>query len=255
MNLKERWLKIGKVIRPILDFIKVKLLSPLNTYGTLLVALCTLVLAIMTYSHIDEAKKMREETKRLADISVEQFKIKSYPTFMFVVKGPSIDSNRIIDSVETHNRGTITAFNVTFLIVHVNEKDKGELKFFGLADHIYMDEVKRSSLDFKTKILPGTLYKIESRRPLTAKYSIENLKYLLLFVRFKVPYDNKFRYEECAYIKKVEKPKSDSTSYLWQRLNDEDTKKCISEYLRDIERTKTPEFKKVKTFLADYHIE
>ena len=255
MNLKERWVKISKMIRLIRDFIKGKLLSTLNIYSTLLVALCTIVLAIITYCHIDEAKKMRTETKRLADISVEQFKIKSYPTFIVVVEGPSIDSNRIINSITTHNKGTITAFNVTFLIVHVIEKDNGELEFIGLADHIYIDEVGRSSLDFKQKILPNAFAKITSRKPLTAEYSIENLKYLLLFVRFKVPYDNKFRYEEWAYIKKVKKTKSDLTSYLWQQLNDEDTKKCINECLRDIEKTKTPEINKVKMFLTDYHIE
>ena len=67
------------------SFIKT-LLTKVNVYGNLIVAIATVTLAVITWSYIKEAKEMRLETKRLADISVEQFKIRAYPAFVISPK-------------------------------------------------------------------------------------------------------------------------------------------------------------------------
>ena len=108
----------GKTLR-----ILQKVLSLFKDYSGLIVAIATIALALITYCHMNEAKEMREETKnmatetkRLADISIEQFKIKAYPAFLIEVKEISVDSTGIKKVFKVVNKGEITAHNVTFLI-------------------------------------------------------------------------------------------------------------------------------------------
>jgi hypothetical protein len=91
----------------------------LSSHANLLVALATFFLAILTLKYITVTTKMAEETKRLADISVEQFKIKSYPVFLVVTSPPVFNSANITQEFTINNRGEIAAHNVTLLLVSV----------------------------------------------------------------------------------------------------------------------------------------
>lgn len=232
------------------------LFSSLNQYGNLLVAAGTIALAIATYVHIDEARKMRLETKRLVDTTVEQFKIESYPSFSVIkIHGPSVESNNIVDSMEIINKGSISAFHVTILLLHRYHSKNGII-FQRLMDSVYLDEKKRSTLDFERKFLSDSGRKIESRKPLEGVYSIENLRILLLFIRFKVPYDDSFSYEEKAYIKEVKEKKPSSTSYNWEELNREDTIRNVKDCLIALSFPKSAaivaEVEKIRAFFKDY---
>lgn len=244
------WLKfLRKKIRYFFDILK--------PYGSLLAAFGTIFLATVTVFHIDEARKMRRETKRLVDTTIEQFKIESYPSFFITnVQGPSIESNNIVDSMKIINKGSISAFHVTIMLLHRYQGKKDT--FQRLMDSVYVDEKERSTLDFERKFLPDSVHRIESRKPLEKVYSIDNLRTLLGFIRFKVPYDDKYSYEEKAYIKEVKEKKPDTTSYGWEELNREDTIRHVRNCLTALSFPKSPaaetEVRRVKKFFRDYRI-
>jgi hypothetical protein len=80
---------------------------------------------------------------------------------------------------------------------------------------------------------------------------------LLIFVRFKVPYDEAFSYETGAYVNERTNPEaSESPSYLWQELNTEDRKQLIIAFLEDLKNPQTAvkEAKRAKAFLTDYQL-
>jgi hypothetical protein len=77
MLLKGLWKKITKTAISSYSFLKIffkKTLFLANEYNGLLVALATVALTLITYFNIDEAKQMREQTKRLADGTDQQLK-------------------------------------------------------------------------------------------------------------------------------------------------------------------------------------
>lgn len=236
-----------------------KVASWANDNSSLIVAAATVALVLVTWWHIEEARKMRKETKRLADLQVEQFKITSYPTLMFTdVGGPNIKANKIFNDVRIYNKkGSVTAFRCTAMLVLAFINPKSGKTFQLEADSVYwVNEEHRSTLDFEEKIVQDSHLHIQAKTPIDDDHSIENLIDLLIFVRFKVPYDKAFSYETAAYVNECTSPEaSESPSYLWQKLNTEDRKQLVIAYLEDLKNPQTAvkEAEKAKAFLADYH--
>ena len=228
---KGRWLRILK---------KVLLFCKENS--GLIVAGATIALAVITYSYINEAKKMREatvrvasetkkmatETKRLADISIEQFKIKAYPTFVIDVRESSIDSTGIKKVFKVFNKGEITAHNVTFLIADVY-KMNNHFHFSYNWGAIYEFDEEVNAISFESKIWAESDKTIISRVNFVEPYTFEKLKCAVLYIKFKVPYDEKYRYEVNAYaLKKITKKlKPQEEPYYLQNMSVADTDALI----------------------------
>lgn len=241
----------------------------LNNYALLVTALATASLVLVTYFHIQEAKEMREatrdmasETKRLADITVEQFKIKSYPNFLIEQRPLSFESGKRIQSFILLNAGEITAFNVSFLSVNVYEKDTGELDFISLLYSIYQElerkleggkytkrgeQYGKKGIGHEIKLPHDTSFAVQtaSRKP---DERIDKLRYNLIFIRYKVPFDDVYRYEVFGYNLKRRSSGEKPTSYEWQLMASSETTGLIKPF------TKSLKNEKVKNFLADYSI-
>ncbi len=106
-----------------------------------LVALGTIILAFFTYKSIGVSQKMVDETKRLATISQEQFKIKSYPLLFTEVSPFTIENGKTMQRIKIVNRGEIAAFRLSAMILHG----------FGELDN-----------NFRLKVMTGGTYKIKN---------------------------------------------------------------------------------------------
>ena len=231
-------------ISAFVDFTK-KTISAINNHNALIVAIATIALVVVTYCHMDEAKNMREttekmvtETKRLADISVEQFKIKSYPTILITNKEYSLESDEIIQKFGFTNKGEMSAFNLSILIINTYKKNKKikskALRFKEkLNAHYIIADDKITSLDFETKLPPATKYLITQVDPIIPPFRVDHPIHALLIIRFKVPYDT-YRYETYSYILEEEKK--------WQRMNDDDTYDLLERYFKIADNEKALKF-------------
>lgn len=230
-------LSIKRQGRKIKSFIKT-ILNILNPYGNLIVAIATVTLATITWLYIEEAKQMRLETKRLADISVEQFKIRAYPAF---VVSPQIrlESDKLIQTFKITHRGEITAHKL--IVQPINVFSIGKSDLFSFRNVTIYEE--KTSLDFEIPLLPNTFVKLESEGAFPDNHSIKTLKNLLLFIRFWVPYDNTYSYEAFGYTLK-----NTDSSYVWQIISQHDTKDLIRK-LKDIDKKNTI----IENFFADYN--
>ena len=170
------------------------ILSTLNKFTNLIVAIATIALVVVTYFYIHESKDMTRQTKRLADISIEQFKIKSYPSLEVHAEIQSIDSEGISEKYDVTNAGDITAFHCTFLPIHVFLDKKETPYFMPLVATFYSGQERLTVLNYPKDIPRSVQRYLETRRNFSV-LTLKELKYLLLFIRFRVPYDEKFRYE------------------------------------------------------------
>jgi len=247
----------------------------LRDRGALITAIATVALAFITYLYLQEAGKTREatkhmaiETKRLADITFDQFKIASYPTFLFTIEKPSIESDTLISKITVTNKGEITTQDATFFLCYAYEKDHGALMFKPNFKPFYEEEEEElTALDFSKKILPKAGCTIRTKLDLGKKDDLRNLKYLVVFIRFKVPYNDKFDYESSVYLLKgdPEEKEDEKLSYLWQVLSDKDARAVTQKAyvtIRDawigrMTRTQQDDeeatnLKKLQDFLVDY---
>ena len=220
INIFENFKKNAKSgVSTCIAFIK-RTISAFNHHNGLIVAIATIALVWVTYRHIDEAKSMRSatekmaietksmalETQRLANLNEEQFKIRAYPSFVITDRSYSLESDKIIQKFQISNRGEITAFNVKALIINASKRNEsGALTFNEQWNAFYtIGEDKITSIDFETKI-PGNIgYTITTERNYIPAFQINHPIHTLIFVRFKVPYDENFRYE--THFPRVENP-------------------------------------------------
>ena len=188
---------------------------------------------------------MREETKRLVDTTILQFKIRSYPSFFISARNVSFDSGEIKQEYKIHNKGEITAFEVTCLLVNGYKRPDGNEEYYNLVQAFYKKgEKTRTSLHYKSKILPGVVFELHSESPLPKNETFDSLSYSLIFVRFKVPYDKVYRYESSAYILKKQS--------IWHPLSSDDTESLIKVYLKRLLISKKAEDEQVKDFFVNY---
>jgi len=201
-----------------------------------LVALATFILAYFTYQYIGVSNEMVQETKRLATLSQQQFKIKSYPLLFTEVNPYTVTNNNTVQIIKIVNRGEITAFRLNTMIIHGYGELNNNLKLKILTQSSYelgKDKYKLTYLE-ENVIPPNDTHEIAYIQNSTEEYKIDALNYLIIIIKFKVPYDNEFRYQTKIY-KKVsgspEKPKSNDT-WSWAKLHPKDNdemKKIIFE--------------------------
>jgi hypothetical protein len=230
-----------------LKFFLKNTIDTLDRYSTLLVAIATIALAIFTALYIREARQMRIETKRLADLSVEQFKIRAYPSFLIVVKEVKFESDKMTTVFEIYNKGEITANKVTFLWVHGYSKPSKRIFISELGTY-YGVEKKHTTVDYQFNILSNSFKKITSIGALYKNFAIENLLYGVLFIKFWVPYDDQYRYESFGYKLIHNKKKKKKNSLSWQEIDIESKKNFINNYFKNRDDFD----KRVKNFFKDY---
>ncbi|MEW6668542.1 MAG: hypothetical protein AB1512_25295 [Thermodesulfobacteriota bacterium] len=146
-------------------------LSYLNSYSTALVALATIALVLVTYMHVREAKEMRglnrdmlensllqleeakkareetksmaeatlkmaEETRKLSGLSIEQFKIRSFPALDIIISKVDVTSGLITTEITVHNEAEVPAIGVKTLQAYAFERENSPLQFFPLLGTI-----------------------------------------------------------------------------------------------------------------------
>lgn len=242
-----------------------------STVATFLMALATFLMAATTIylGHktgematetkrlADFTENMANETKKLADLSAEQFKIKSYPSFIIEAEKVSVESEKIHETWKITNKGEIAAHKFSFLMVHVYRNEKNNTVFNPLSAAIYKGEERVvKSYDFQLKIAPGEREIVTTNGSIPERLTFSSLEHELLFLRFQVPYDDKYRYEVLAYQLKT-KVTEKGNEYFWQRINSSDTNyllslyisRCeeypdaIQEFLKDFDRNISPSFR------------
>lgn len=227
-----------------------KTLFFLDSHANLLVALATLFLAFLTLKYISVTTKMAEETKRLADSNIEQFKIKSYPVFLVVTQRITFESGRLVQRFNIHNKGEITAHNVTFLLVNVY-KNKSELFVHNTGTYYEVGKTRRS-IDIETKIQKDSFKWLVSETSLPKEYGFDDLKHALLFIKFKVPYDTVYRrIEVFGFILDRVPEKEKERLYIWQELSPSD----CSDLVRRHQKISFAWSEQVNTFFKNSHLE
>ena len=231
-----------------------KIPEKLNVFSSLIVAFATIALAFITYFQIDEARKMRLETKRLVDSGIEQFKIKSYPDLFIVLRPVSYESNRIIQVLEISNSGEITAFNVSHLLVHFYENNSGKL-FVNLVNYKENGEIK-SGLQIKFNLSRDRRKVLVKENFIPEKWTFDSLKKALLFIRFEVPYDTKYRYKTIGYqLKRDISAKEPGITYRWFEMGSNNTNFLIKAYMSSPSTKTDATYGDIKDFFRDYDLE
>ncbi|MHB0946047.1 MAG: hypothetical protein ACYC3B_02630 [Sedimentisphaerales bacterium] len=220
------------------------ILTGLNQYGNLIVAIATVVLAYITWAYIYEAKQMRLETKRLADISVEQFKIRAYPSFI-VSPEIKLESDRLVQTFKISQRGEISAHKLTVLPIDLFSDGTNVLYEYQTGTIYKEGNSENTSLDFEITLLHNAMHTLESKKEFPKSHTINTLKYLLIILKFWVPYDDKYSYQISGYMLKKSDP-----DYIWQRISMEDTRTLMSN-----PSWKVTGFddKRVKNFFKDFN--
>ena len=229
------------------SFLK-NIIVTLDNYSTLLVAVATIALAFFTAFYIWEARQMRIETKRLADLSVEQFKIRAYPTFLIESKEVKFESGKLLEDIRIINKGEITAHKVTFHLVHVYGKYPHFDFINGLGTYYKIDKIM-TTVDFQINIFSNAIREIKTETQLYKDYRIESLLYELLFIKFWVPYDEKYRYESFAFLLKQDVVEKNEKLLHWQDIDINAKNNLIKNYfLSNAHKS----HKKVENFFKDY---
>lgn len=152
----------------------------INRYSNLIVGIATVLLVFVTSLYIFLSWKIANETKRLADISIEQFKIRSYPTFLIFRTNPTWQDGKYKDEITIQNKGEISSHKTSFLIVYaiLTQEPNQPKKLSFLSDwaYVYKDTENIEILDYSKNILPnsGTIIGIEGPVP---EAVFDNLKF------------------------------------------------------------------------------
>ena len=200
-------------------------LERLNKYSNLIVGAATVLLVFVTAIYIILSWKIANETKRLADITVEQFKIKSFPSFLIIRSNPAIVDGRFKDEIMIHNRGEISSYETSFLMFYGVLTQEGnqpkELSFLSDYMYVYRDKDLEDIdiFDYSKKILPNSGSIIGIDKPMPDEI-INNLKYHLIIIRHKVPYDSTFSYETHAFGIERKQQDSNMNNLHWETLPD-----------------------------------
>jgi hypothetical protein len=234
--------------------------------GTQDMAEQTLKVIEETKKSIEKTQKIVEETKKIMDISLRQFRIQSYPTFLIEIEDPYSENGSKYQSMLIRNEGEITAFNVSFLYVDVFQTETGGLYFHIAKDGRYKNLLKKqdedvvitkqladmSPLGLEIRLPRDSSIILSSTNKNQGRWNLENLKYSIIVIRFKVPYDKKYRYETFAYnLKKEEVMTAEKEEaewkYTWKVLDTDTQSSLLKRY------NKTVSDNKVKKFLSDYN--
>jgi len=170
-------------------------------WATIALVITTAFLAKATFNMSKATADMSKQTQRLADLSVKQFKIRAYPTFVIEFKEVKFEKNKLREVYNVFNNGEITAQKVTFLWAHGYTKDS-KSQFISEKTAYYKIDKIMTTVDFQTNIFSKSAKQIICETPLYNDYKIENLLYGLLFIKFKVPYDSIYRYESFGFLLK-----------------------------------------------------
>ncbi|MCD4830332.1 MAG: hypothetical protein K8R02_00830 [Anaerohalosphaeraceae bacterium] len=204
----------------------------------LLVAIATIILVIINVFYLCEARGMRIQTKKLADISIEQFKIRAYPAISITNMELLDDANGMTLKFNTKNTGELPAYKFGAGVVLGLEKKHGyEFEFVNSCYY------KSDGIEMRTSEYASQIATKESQKNIF--YFPKNLqkktfKHLLIFYKFKVPYDNVgFRYDCFAYSF-VEKRNH------WQKMTGIDSKDTAERYLYQEIGVTEPFFKDFK---------
>jgi len=214
----------------------------------ILVAVATFILAILTYGHIRTTNNMAMETKRLADISIEQFKIKSYPTFLIESDVVSVEADKFIQIFKIHNKGELTAYQVTFHIINAYKKGNG-LIFVSEQRPFYESDENMTTLNFERDIWRQSSVKITTKNESTKDFNINSLTNCILFIKYKVPYDLKYRFKIKAFALKNDIEKNEH--YIWQEISEPECNTLVNRALK--QKTKWNDL--VKVFFEDFEVE
>ena len=246
-----------------------KFFKSILPYSNLAVALGTLVLAFVTYQSVQVSGRMAQATKRLADIgheqlkatkdmaietkrmvdlSEEQFKIRAYPAFLVVIGENYFVNDSLIQNYIIHNKGEISAYNVTVCNIHVYDKKPG-LFFDTVFLSSYADEDGKSTYIHERTIIKDSFKTITTKSKILTGYSIERLMNSILFVKFKVPYDTQFRYEVFAYAFEEGIENTEKQQYRWDPISNNECKILLSRFLSLPSRSEI-----VEDFLGDFNL-
>ena len=214
-------------------------------FSSLVIAAATIALVLVTIKHINEARNMRKtteemvvETKRLADISVEQFKIKSYPTITITTKEYSLESDKNIQKFGFSNKGEMTAFNFSGLVINTYKDamriKSDDLTFKERLEVYYkIDEEKIALIEYEIKLPKGITRTLIHTNTIKPPYRANHPIHALIIIRFKVPYDT-YRYETYSFVLEEEKK--------WKRMNNEDTDDLLDQYFKKVNNKKALKF-------------
>lgn len=122
---------------------------------------------------------------------------------------------------------------------------------------IYKDlqENKRVTIfNFTKKVPPQTCFNYSANRKSNDSL-LNSLTFKLIYIRFKVPYDDMYRYETFGYIfeKKEEESDPTQTVYRWESLTDLEKMNLINSHYEFIANEKDEDEKKdINEFLIDF---
>lgn len=191
-----------------------------------LVAFATFILAFFTYQYIEISQKMVEETKNLAAISQEQFKIKSYPFIYTEVSPFTVVEGETIQKLKIVNRGEIPAFRLSAMILHGYGEITKNFRLKVVTTGTY--KIEKSDLNYnyleEYNIPSNDLHEIAYTLKTTNDYDLKDLNFLVVILKFKVPYDNHFKFQTKIYkttTGSTEKPMSNNI-WSWTVLNTSD---------------------------------
>jgi hypothetical protein len=200
-------------------------------------AIATAYMAYNTSKSIEVTKDMIVETKRLADISVEQFKIKAYPSFLVgkisleIIPDILTQEQKIYQEFYISNLGEITANNLTVMQIYIYEYDT--MNVFSVVEGLlYRDKDNRriSAINCERIILPRSSISLASLGPIRKGCHISDISNMLIFIKFKVPYDTKYRYESFGFTLQKDIFQSQKSRYLWQEISFVDRQQLIKDF-------------------------
>jgi hypothetical protein len=211
-----------------------------HTYALWFTAIATFSLAIGAFWNTCE-------TRRLADLTTEQFRIKSYPDFLINAEPFNLDAAASYHKFRIYNKGEITAHRVTFLIVDIYERDHG-LFFKPIVGTYYVSDERMTAINFETKIWREAHKTLEHKGSYPKGYDAETLRNCLLFIKFRVPYDTKYRYESFGFILQQTFEEEDEKTHTWQPISSTDMKSLRERYVNLSSKWGAP----VEEFFVDY---
>jgi len=225
-----------------------------NRYSNLIVGTATVLLVVVTAVYIFLSWTIAKETKRLADISVEQFRIKSYPTFLITRTNPTYADGRYKDQIKIHNKGEISSYETSILILYAIRTQEQPLSFLANWTYVYRDKDTESIdvLDYSKKIPANSWASIGIDIPVPESI-IKNLQYQIVIIKHRVPYDPSFTYETHAFAWEVTKQDDDSkqNTFHWETLPDS-RRDVLREKLFNSEIIAPNREKKIIEFFTDY---
>lgn len=97
---------------------------------------------------------------------------------------------------------------------------------------------------------------LQFQKSITGKWTPDSLKGAVLFIRFEVPYDTKYRYKAVAYgIKKDMSSKESGPIYMMSEMDSIYSNYWIKRYMAALQSMQYPNATDIKTFLKDYEPE